>query len=306
MTAAIQAGLARLNELPGREAREALHACCAAAAWLDDLVAGRPYPDRSALLDRSAAVLANLDWADIREALDAHPRIGERARQAGREAAWSAAEQSGMDSATAEVRAALVEANRAYEDRFGHVFLIFATGRTDIEMLAAARERLGNDEATEREIVRIELGKIVELRLTKAAGGGMSLSTHVLDTGARRAGPGRSGPAGAGARRRVGRAGRGGHRCGRPAARLDPGRRVARRDVSTHLRHRRAVGVLSRGVGGVLRVRAAAAPPRATAARARTATRPTGGADGARSQQLRQVRGTTGTAATGPRAACTT
>ena len=165
MTAAIQAGLLRLNELPEPEAREALHACCSAAAWLDDLVAGRPYRDRSALLDRSAAVLIGLEWAGIREALDAHPRIGEQARQPGREAAWSAAEQSGMDSATAEVRAALVEANRAYEERFGHVFLIFATGRTDIEMLAAARERLGHDEATEREIVRTELGKIVELRL---------------------------------------------------------------------------------------------------------------------------------------------
>ena len=167
MTAATEAGLARFNELPAAQARQALHACCAAAPWLEDLVGGRPYPDRATLLDRSAAVLANLDWADILVALDAHPRIGERARQAGREATWSAAEQSGMDSATAEVRAALVEANRAYEDWFGHVFLIFATGRTDMEMLTAARKRLGNDEATEREIVRVELGKIVELRLRK-------------------------------------------------------------------------------------------------------------------------------------------
>ncbi len=165
MTAAIQAGLVRLNELPEPQAREALRSCCAAAAWLDDLIAGRPYRDRSALIARSAAALAGLEWSGIREALDAHPRIGERARHAGREAVWSAAEQSGMDSATAEVRAALVAANRAYEERFGHVFLIFATGRTDTDMLDAARERLGNDETTEREIVRTELGKIVELRL---------------------------------------------------------------------------------------------------------------------------------------------
>jgi len=170
MTAATEPSLARFNALPEAEARQALHACCAAAAWVDGVVAGRPYPDRSVLIDRSGAVLANLDWADVREALDAHPRIGERARQPGVEATWSAAEQSGMDSATADVRAALVDTNRAYEDRFGHVFLIFATGRTDTEMLAAARERLGNDEAREREIVRTELGKIVELRLTKLLG----------------------------------------------------------------------------------------------------------------------------------------
>jgi 2-oxo-4-hydroxy-4-carboxy-5-ureidoimidazoline decarboxylase len=170
MTAATEPGLARFNGLPEVEARQALHACCAAAVWVDGVVTGRPYLDRSILFDHSAAVLANLDWVDIREALDAHPRIGERARQPGMEARWSAAEQSGMDSATADVRSALVEANRAYEDRFGHVFLIFATGRTDTEMLAAARERVGNDETQEREIVRTELGKIVELRLTKMLG----------------------------------------------------------------------------------------------------------------------------------------
>ena len=72
-----------------------------------------------------------------------------------------------MDSATDEIRNALVEANRAYEDRFGHVFLIFATGRSDVEMLAAAKARAGNDDQTERAVVRAELAKIVALRLGK-------------------------------------------------------------------------------------------------------------------------------------------
>jgi 2-oxo-4-hydroxy-4-carboxy-5-ureidoimidazoline decarboxylase len=172
-------GLARLNTLPGDAAggdvdsalHAALHACCAAAAWMTAIAAGRPYPDRATLLDRSSDVLAGLDWSAIRQALDAHPRIGERAAAAGREASWSAAEQSGVDSATAEVKAALVEANRAYEERFGHVFLIFATGRTDTEMLAAARQRVGNDEQTEQGVVRTELTRIVALRLTKLLDG---------------------------------------------------------------------------------------------------------------------------------------
>jgi 2-oxo-4-hydroxy-4-carboxy-5-ureidoimidazoline decarboxylase len=161
------AGLDRLNALSGEDAERALHACCAAPDWAAALAAGRPYPDRSTLLTRAERVLASLDWLQIRQALDAHPRIGERAAGVGRESAWSAAEQSGMDSATADVKAALAEANRAYEDRFGHVFLIFATGRTDAEMLAAARQRVGNDDETEAEIVRSELGKIVGLRLRK-------------------------------------------------------------------------------------------------------------------------------------------
>jgi 2-oxo-4-hydroxy-4-carboxy-5-ureidoimidazoline decarboxylase len=86
---------------------------------------------------------------------------------AGREATWSRGEQSGMDGATDETRAALVEANRAYEARFGHVFLIFATGRTDAELLAAAQDRLLNDDETEPSVVRRELAQIVALRLTK-------------------------------------------------------------------------------------------------------------------------------------------
>lgn len=163
--------LAAFDALPPDEARSRLRACCAASAWVDAVVAARPFADEQALRRVAARELAALDWSGVLEALAAHPRIGERmAASAGPEAAWSAAEQSGMDTAPAQTRAALVEANRAYEERFGHVFLIFATGKTDEEMLAAARQRLLHDDATEREIVRAELGKIVMLRLAKMLG----------------------------------------------------------------------------------------------------------------------------------------
>jgi len=171
-------GLARLNELPADAARERLRACCAATAWLDAVVAARPYPDPASLQEIAAAALGALSWEGVREAIDVHPRIGERAATppsgaAGpggtqaTEAAWSASEQSGMERATAATRVALVEANRDYEERFGHVFLIFATGKSDEEMLAAARERLNHDVGGERETVRSELAKIVQLRIAK-------------------------------------------------------------------------------------------------------------------------------------------
>jgi 2-oxo-4-hydroxy-4-carboxy-5-ureidoimidazoline decarboxylase len=160
-------GTARFNALTADAAERALRQCCAARAWVAAMAAGRPYPDRDALLAAGARQLAALSWMDVREAIDVHPRIGDRATGDDREAAWSRREQSGMDDASAETRAALLAANRAYEDRFGHVFLIFASGRSDVEMLAAARERLGNDEATERAVVRAELGRIVALRLER-------------------------------------------------------------------------------------------------------------------------------------------
>ena len=158
-------GLEHFNRLP--DASDQLLACCASVPWATRVADGRPYPSRAELKATSAAALAVLDWTGLRVAVDVHPRIGARLQAEGREAGWSAGEQSGVNTATADTRAALVEANEAYEDRFGHVFLICATGRTDVEMLAAARTRLANDDQTEQAVVRAELAKIVSLRLVK-------------------------------------------------------------------------------------------------------------------------------------------
>ncbi|WP_243725551.1 2-oxo-4-hydroxy-4-carboxy-5-ureidoimidazoline decarboxylase [Actinomadura rubrisoli] len=161
----------RLNALSGERARDELLTCCASRRWADAVAAGRPYAGLEALRSASAAALADLDWGEVEKALAAHPRIGDRVRGGDREAAWSRGEQSGVDGAAAELRKALVEGNRAYEERFGHVFLICATGLSAAEMLAALRARLANDPGTEREVVRDELAKIVDLRLAKLLNG---------------------------------------------------------------------------------------------------------------------------------------
>jgi 2-oxo-4-hydroxy-4-carboxy-5-ureidoimidazoline decarboxylase len=156
--------LAEFNALPPAEAERELLACCAAPVWARAVAGGRPYPDRLALRAAGDAAAQRLTWADVALALAAHPRIGERATRGGQEAAWSRREQSGVaDSA----KAALAEANREYEERFGHVFLIFATGKTAEEVLAAARARLTHDEATERPLIQEELRKIALLRLER-------------------------------------------------------------------------------------------------------------------------------------------
>jgi 2-oxo-4-hydroxy-4-carboxy-5-ureidoimidazoline decarboxylase len=157
--------LAWLNALPRADAQRELHACCAARDWVRAVAAGRPYPSVDALAAAGAAALTELTWPDIAEALDGHPRIGERAAGAGQDAAWSRREQAAVADADSGVRAELADANRAYEDRFGHVYLVFANGRGPAELLADARSRLGNDPATERAVVRAELARIVALRL---------------------------------------------------------------------------------------------------------------------------------------------
>ncbi|MFI7599584.1 2-oxo-4-hydroxy-4-carboxy-5-ureidoimidazoline decarboxylase [Actinoplanes sp. NPDC049681] len=160
------------HALPADELEATLLAVCAVPAWARAVADGRPYPSRAALLSAADAAARDLTWEQVCQGLAAHPRIGERAEGDSREAAWSRREQSTAAGGTDErVRAALVEANRAYEEKFGHVFLIFASGRTQEEILAAARERLGNDEETERAIVAGELRKIALLRLERVLDG---------------------------------------------------------------------------------------------------------------------------------------
>ncbi|MEV6286146.1 2-oxo-4-hydroxy-4-carboxy-5-ureidoimidazoline decarboxylase [Kribbella sp. NPDC051770] len=158
--------LRAFNSGPADRLRPMLAACCDVDRWVERVLAGRPYDDLAALTAVASRTAETFSDAEVDKALAAHPRIGDRANGNGTEAAWSRAEQSGVGD-DASVRASLAEGNRAYEQRFGRVFLICATGLSAAEMLASLRERLGNDDATERAVVRDELRKIAVLRLTK-------------------------------------------------------------------------------------------------------------------------------------------
>ncbi|QLY28903.1 2-oxo-4-hydroxy-4-carboxy-5-ureidoimidazoline decarboxylase [Nocardia huaxiensis] len=146
--------------------RPALLDCCDAPEWADALLDSRPYPDLPSLLAAADEAVRALTPAGVDRALAAHPRIGEQPPGGSRGAAWSREEQSGVDSGV-ETIAALHSANRLYENRFGRVFLICATGLSTSEILAALLLRLANDEATEAAVVAVELRKIAMLRLRK-------------------------------------------------------------------------------------------------------------------------------------------
>ncbi|HEY9241197.1 MAG TPA: 2-oxo-4-hydroxy-4-carboxy-5-ureidoimidazoline decarboxylase [Streptosporangiaceae bacterium] len=164
------ASVTELDRATVAGATAALRPCCASTRWVSQLVAGRPYRTLDGLIKASDAAIAALSWPDIEEALAAHPRIGDRPGGAAQEAAWSRQEQATASAAGPGAQAALRSANIAYEERFGHVFLICATGLHTSDMLIALHERMSNDPATEQEAVRGELGKIAALRLAKAFG----------------------------------------------------------------------------------------------------------------------------------------
>ncbi|MFC9289771.1 2-oxo-4-hydroxy-4-carboxy-5-ureidoimidazoline decarboxylase [Streptomyces sp. NPDC057052] len=159
-------GLARFNALEESAARAALHEACASTTWAGHLLAARPYATAEDLYAASDAAMVHLTAADLDEAMAGHPPIG-RPRPGD---PASAREQRGMAGASATLRAQMLELNLAYQERFGHVFLICATGRTGEQMRDAVRERLGNPPEREREIVRAELGKINRIRLARLVG----------------------------------------------------------------------------------------------------------------------------------------
>jgi len=157
------ASLGAFNAAPAEAAERDVLACCASTAFAKAIAGGRPYRDLAALLAAVDATFDVLSWDDIVEAMSEHPRIGDRAVRTG----MSAAEQSGAAAASDAVRQGLADGNLAYERRFGHVFLICASGLSGQEMLTSLQARLGNDEEAERTVVRAELLKITRLRMRK-------------------------------------------------------------------------------------------------------------------------------------------
>nr|WP_202496063.1 2-oxo-4-hydroxy-4-carboxy-5-ureidoimidazoline decarboxylase [Streptomyces sp. SID4982] len=156
-------GLARFNALGEEAALAALHEVCASTAWARLLLVARPYAAPDDLYVAADAALAGLGAEDLAEAMAGHPPIGRP--KPGDPA--SAREQRGMADASGALRAEMLELNLAYQDRFGHVFLICATGLTGEEMRDALKERLGNTPERERETARAELGRINRIRLAR-------------------------------------------------------------------------------------------------------------------------------------------
>ncbi|RDH76811.1 2-oxo-4-hydroxy-4-carboxy-5-ureidoimidazoline decarboxylase [Mycolicibacterium moriokaense] len=155
-------GLDGFNGLTDRQRMHLLFEVCSSTIWARRVLAAAPFRDVDALLDRADRVLAELPDAEIDAALDGHPRIGGRVDNAS-----SAREQAGVATAADDVRAALAARNREYEERFGYVYLVCASGRTAEELLAILTERLDNDPETERRVMRSELAKINRLRLER-------------------------------------------------------------------------------------------------------------------------------------------
>ncbi len=163
--------LDRLNALSATEQTTGFGRCCGARRWVENMVAHGHYASSTQIFGHADAVWWSLGDADWREAFTHHPRIGSdisalRAKFAAT-AAWSEGEQSGVSGAEEATLAALAAGNQAYEQKFGHIFIVCATGLSAADMLARLQERMDNSPANELRIAAGEQAKITKLRLAK-------------------------------------------------------------------------------------------------------------------------------------------
>lgn len=158
------------NKLPVDEAVTELLNCCGSQVWAEQMAAARPFRSLDKLADHAKHTWAGLSKEDWREAFAAHPRIGEADSSRNRMVhtrKWASEEQSGASAASQTVMAMLSEGNKRYEARFGHIFIVFATGKSASQMLRMLKDRLKNDPSDEIEIAAAEQEKITHLRLQK-------------------------------------------------------------------------------------------------------------------------------------------
>ncbi len=159
-----------LNRLSEADATAAFTQCCVAQRWVERMVIDRPFESLPEMLEISDRIWEECDVDDYLEAFEGHPRIGDvdsLAKKYANTKGWAGGEQKGVEGADREVLERLAKGNADYEEKFGHIFIVCATGKSAAEMLALLEARMPNDPKTEVMVAAEEQNKITRIRLKK-------------------------------------------------------------------------------------------------------------------------------------------
>ena len=167
--------LHELNTFPQPQLREELSKCCGSSTWVKMMMAYFPADDLVELLEDAEEIWYACSKEDWKEAFTHHPKIGDvesltkKFTSTGDQIAigWASGEQSGVNVAAKETIEALAEGNRLYEEKFGYIFIVCATGKSAEEMLGLLKSRLNNSPNEEIQIAADEQNMITKLRLEK-------------------------------------------------------------------------------------------------------------------------------------------
>lgn len=162
--------LEQLNRLSEAEATAAFTQCCTAQRWVERMVIDRPFESLAEMMEISDTIWEECDVDDYIEAFLGHPRIGDvesLAKKYANTKAWASGEQKGVEGADRAVIERLAEGNKNYEEKFGHLFIVCATGKSAAETLDLLEARMPNDPKTEVMVAAAEQNKITRIRLKK-------------------------------------------------------------------------------------------------------------------------------------------
>lgn len=162
--------LKEFNDLNIETVKEKLFMCCGSAKWVEKVISEKPFASIEQLLAISEQAWIECDEGDALEAFSHHPKIGnleELEKKFSNTSHFAGNEQKSVQTATQEVLTKLAQMNEEYWQRFGFIFIIFATGKSADEMLNSLQARINNEKEAEIQIAKAEQGKITQLRLNK-------------------------------------------------------------------------------------------------------------------------------------------
>lgn len=160
--------LETLNALPESEAYDLLQQCCASERWIREMIQARPFASEKQMSFKSKDIWRTGSEQDYLQAFEAHPRIGDvnsLKEKFANTAEKAASEQGLVKQASDDVITQLADKNTEYFEKFGFIFIVFATGKTAAQMLELLIERLPNERSLEIDVAAGEQLKITQLRL---------------------------------------------------------------------------------------------------------------------------------------------
>ena len=162
--------LSEFNLLDRQEVRKSLVHCCGSSSWVSQMEEQRPFASIMEMHKQALQIWRKLNVTDLKEAFEHHPKIGDLKslqEKFSSTKAWAEQEQKGSEGASSTVLQALALGNKNYENRFGYIFIVCATGKSAEEMLSLLKQRLSHDPEVEIQIAAQEQEKIMILRLEK-------------------------------------------------------------------------------------------------------------------------------------------
>ena len=162
--------LDEFNNLDTESVLKSLKSCCTSTKWQIEVAKQRPFKNLDDFFSLQEKSWLALEKKDFLEAFDGHPKIGDVSslkKKYAHTKDLAEGEQSGVNSASDEVVSELSKLNLEYDDKFGYIFIVCATGKSALEMLNLLKERIENDPEFELRIAAIEQAKITKIRLEK-------------------------------------------------------------------------------------------------------------------------------------------